>query len=340
MQARRPARRCASLLSAGATLAMTLAGAPAASADGPHFTPQFSCSGVTVSLTGFPDVPGNRVTEIIRVDRGKPIRAGFVFDGTNASNTIPLQLTAGHHQMDARVLWRRSGTPGGHDRPLVHGIQCADRTELTIEKLQAPGRTGEFTSAPLLGTRRELIRYEILLRNTGTVALSLVPLQEPGCDAGTISGGPGGAALQPGEETIFECTHRLTAADQADGSYENVATISAMPAEGGPVIEESSNRVLVDLPHDAVGFGCEGVTFEFEGFPDLPGNTVQEAVTIDHGEQILVSFSFDGPTGSNTVPLLLAPGRHKLDGWARWNTNAAKGAHDQHAGGSILCASE
>jgi hypothetical protein len=328
----RHARWLLGLIAAAVTLALTAAPAAAESA---HFVPTFTCTGVTIDLAGFPEAVGNKVTEVIAIDHSTRITETFVFNGSSASNTIPLHLAPGHYQLDARVSWKGAGK---HDQPLVGGITCAPEPKFTIEKLQAAGRKGLYTKTLLYGTRRELIRYEVIVRNTGTVPLAIGPLQDANCDAGTITGGPGGALLEAGEATIFYCSHLLTNADQDAGVYENVASVTATPPAGdGPPITEPSNPVIVELPHDTVGFGCEAILFSFFGFPNLPGNMVEEIVTINHEQRIYNDFSFNGPSGSNVVTLSLPPGHYKLDAWARWNTNGVKGARDEHLGGNIRC---
>jgi hypothetical protein len=181
------------------------------------------------------------------------------------------------------------------------------------------------------------VRYEVVVSNTGNVPLTLGPLQDARCDPGTIAGGPEGP-LGVGETASYTCTHELTPADQAFGLYENVARVIATPPPGdGPPITEESNPVLVQLPHDTVSFGCKAIVFDYSDFPDAPGNTVTEYVSVDHETVIVKSFAFDGPSGSDIVTLDLPPGAHKLDGRAHWRTNGAHGAHDQNLRGRLVC---
>jgi len=327
------------LLAAGTVMLTTATLSAPALAESAHFAPQFGCAGVTISLAGFPDRPGNTVTELVQIDRATTITRVFSFDGPTGSDTIPYELSAGHHQLDARVKWGSKLGSGKHDQFLAHGITCLPEAGFSIEKLQAVGKKGQLTTDTQFGTRRELVRYEIVVANTGNVPLTLGPLQDLRCDEGTVTGGPGGLPLGAGETTTFSCTHELTPGDQALGEYENVATLTATPPPGeGPPITEESNPVLVQLPHDTVGFGCEAITFAYADFPDAPGNTVTEYISVDHQTVITKSFVFDGPSGSDTVTLDLPPGAHKLDGRAHWRTNGAHGAHDQSLKGRLVCA--
>src|SRR6266566_3263735 len=73
-------------------------------------------------------------------------------------------------------------------------------------------------------------------------------------------------------------------------------------------------------------FSCKQVTFRFSGFPNLPGNTVHEAIYADGVQIYKGEFKFNGSTGENTVVINLAPGKHtNIDVRARWNTNGFKG---------------
>jgi hypothetical protein len=325
-----------------AAISAALAASAVAQADQASFTPTFTCTGVTLAFAGFPATGTNTVTEVITVDRGTKVTRVFSFEGAAGSDTVPIALSAGHHQLDALVRWKRPAGVGGHDHFLAHGITCEPKPSFTVQKLQANERRGPgstFTTGPLFGTRRQLVRYEIVVTNTGNVPLQIGPFSDPRCDPGTVAGGPGGLALAPGQDTVFTCTHLLSPGDQAGGSYENIATVTATPPGGEPLSVES-NPVLVELPHDETTFGCEAVEFTFANFPNAPGNTVTEIVTIDHVSKIVQTFSFDGPTGSNVIPIMLAPGVHKLDGRAHWKTNGAHGAHDQVEHGKLRCVAE
>lgn len=317
------------------TTIVAMTSSASASAEGAHFVSRFGCDGIGIALVGFPDRPGNSVTEIIQIDRSRTITKVLDFNGPTGSDTIRYELGPGHHQLDARIRWDSKLGRGGHDQFLSHGITCSPVAAFSIEKLQAVGRKGQFTSEMQFGTRRELVRYEILISNTGNVPLALGALQDDRCDAGTIGGGPEGP-LGVGDRATYTCTHELTPADQALGSYENVATLTATPPDGAPITEQS-NPVLVQLPHDTVGFGCEAITFTYTDFPDAPGNTVTEYISLDHQSYLTKTFVFDGPNGSDTVALELTSGRHKLDGRAHWRTNGAHGAHDQSVGGRVTC---
>ena len=70
---------------------------------------------------------------------------------------------------------------------------------------------------------------------------------------------------------------------------------------------------------------CTSVKFTFSGFPNAPNNTVTEVVNINGEKFRTEKFVFNGPTGSNTVHLGLAPGHYTLKTTAMWNTNGVQG---------------
>jgi hypothetical protein len=75
-------------------------------------------------------------------------------------------------------------------------------------------------------------------------------------------------------------------------------------------------------------FSCTAVTYIYEGFPNANNNTTHERTTVDHGTFTLRTFHFNGPTGTDVVPVAVAPGNHTLDAFATWRTNGARGGRD------------
>ncbi|MDQ6811596.1 MAG: hypothetical protein M3Z95_06835 [Actinomycetota bacterium] len=79
------------------------------------------------------------------------------------------------------------------------------------------------------------------------------------------------------------------------------------------------------------------MTFSFTGFPEANNNTVTETVTSEKTVIATETFTFNGSSGSNTVPIVLAPGHHPLDGRAKWNVNGVKGGRDHPVPGGVTC---
>ena len=137
--------------------------------------------------------------------------------------------------------------------------------------------------------------------------------------------------------------HTLTTKDSKAGAYCNSATVTATPPEGdGPPVTTGSNSVCAGLPKAKFTqeFSCKQVTFKFFNFPNLPNNTVHEAIFADGVQIYKGEFKFNGPSGENTVVINLPPGKHKnIDVRARWKTNGIEGQED-HKIGEVTCVAE
>jgi hypothetical protein len=102
---------------------------------------------------------------------------------------------------------------------------------ITVEKLQRVDPAAAYTAALITATVGQTISYQINVQDTGNVMLT-VTLQDPRCDAGTISPA-GGQGVGPGGTVTFTCTHLLTAADV--GSFVNTATGTGTAGNGQQV---------------------------------------------------------------------------------------------------------
>lgn len=117
-----------------------------------------------------------------------------------------------------------------------------------VQKLQEiAGAGGSFTTAQLSATVGQTVDYEILVRNTGNTALVFSEFADIYCDAGTISGGPGGTSVAPGSSTTYTCSRKLTEAI----TYENQATVTGAPSGGGESATLLTNTVKVTASEPA-----------------------------------------------------------------------------------------
>lgn len=82
----------------------------------------------------------------------------------------------------------------------------------------------------------------------------------------------------------------------------------------------------------SISVTCTSVSWSYRNFPDLPGNTVTERITIGHAPPIEKTFTFDGPEGVDTIPINAPPGpeghSYHIDGWTKWHTNGVHGGFD------------
>jgi uncharacterized repeat protein (TIGR01451 family) len=108
----------------------------------------------------------------------------------------------------------------------------------TIEKLQRLQGESTFTTSELTGHTGQTVEYEIVVKNTGNTALEFTNFQDAKCEG--ISGGPEGKAVQPGQWTVYTCTHTLT----GPGTWTNAATVEGNESTG----KKESNEVVVRVP--------------------------------------------------------------------------------------------
>jgi hypothetical protein len=204
------------------------------------------------------------------------------------------------HVLTSTELWENDATVTG--MPTAGGVPFSPTSNtvivngpitpepgFSIEKLQKI--EGSYSPTPLTGKVAQTVFYEIVVKNTGSTSLTFSNFKDEHCDSGTLSGGPGSKALEPGESTTWLCDHVLTSADRTAGSFSNNATVTGTPPGVSP-ITHTSNTVVVTLettqaagPKIYVGYadgvandhgspsgfpspwkGAEGVTFIGCGF--------------------------------------------------------------------------
>ncbi len=212
-----------------------------------------SCSKVEVKVSGFPDLPGNSVTEVIAVFHNVLVEETFKFDGPNGENTTPIYPVGNEYQVDVNLKWNGNGIRGSYDIP-IRVNSCKPAPAFLIEKKERiAGTESSFTAGPRTAEVGQTVEYKIVIQNTGNQPLTISEFSDPHCDPGTIAGGPGTNPVKPGGSSAFECSHVLTPADGAAGSYTNIATATGTPPEdvGGEgesePITETSNQVEVQI---------------------------------------------------------------------------------------------
>ena len=193
-------------------------------------------------------MPNNTVKLSIRIDKVRTGPNVFKFNGPTGSYTFKFNLGPGKHSMDGRASWKTNEFRGGKDIFLQGGIMCPAEPAFTLEKLQRDAAGSDpFTTATLPGSVGEEVEYEVIANNTGNVPLTFSNFIDPGCDEGTLAGGPGESSVAPGASTTYTCRHTLTEADAEAGSFSNTATDTGTPPKGnGEPVTESSNTVLIE----------------------------------------------------------------------------------------------
>ena len=203
----------------------------------------------------------------------------------------------------------------------------------SIEKLQeVAGSATGFTKSALVAVVGQTVDYEIVVTNTGNVPLTF-EFTDESCE--DVTGGPGAGAVAPGVSTTYFCEHLMT----SDRPYSNTATEigTPPPGDGSPVTQTSNTVVVVGNPNElgehegengVVVSTCLSVSITYFNFPNEPGNTVTQVLTI-HGVKISKStFTFNGPTGTDVIPIVVPPGAGVVDIHAMWHTNGFRGHFD------------
>jgi uncharacterized repeat protein (TIGR01451 family) len=151
-----------------------------------------------------------------------------------------------HHVLTSTGTWPNVATIEGNEgtgkkesNEVIVKVPAEPR--LVIEKLQMLAGQISFTKNELVGEIGQVVYYEIIVTNTGNVALKLSSLTDVACVG--IAGGA--TELGPGDSTTFTCMHTIT----SPTPYMNVASITGTPpaGQGAPVAVES-NVVVVKAP--------------------------------------------------------------------------------------------
>ncbi len=280
------------------------------------------CEKITVRYFGFPSVEGspNSVIQIVEMKRGStglhivfPTKT-FSFEGTEATDVIPIAAPVGLSTVDLRSRWNTNGLKGGFD--IHQSLKCEPNPKFEIEKLQSLG--GPFTSEPLTGNVGQTVLYEMLITNTGNTPLTFSNFSDTVCDPGTIAGVPI-VPVEPLASFTVVCAHLITAADVAKGSLVNIAKITGTPEEGeGASVEHESNQVVV-TPKDSEKEQKEKEEKEKEKSPEEPkggpetppsnGNPTPKSGVLGTSGASSTSSSKSGVLGfaSATVPSLHGP---------------------------------
>jgi hypothetical protein len=169
---------------------------------------------------------------------------------------------AGSHSNSARTT---GAPPPGDGNPITHTSNTVVVTvapaapAFSIEKLQRIAGSGSFTTQTLSGQVGQTVEYEVVVKNTGNVTLTMSGFADANCDPGTIGGGPAGGVLAAGASATYTCSHQLSEADLTVGSYSNTAGVTGTPPPGaGEAITHTSNTVVVTVSPSSPGGGGNG----------------------------------------------------------------------------------
>jgi hypothetical protein len=275
-----------------------------------HGDVEFSCTAVKWQFTNFPEGT-NSVKTVIKIygeggaTPSTTIPGSFTFEGSSYEATTPVQAPPGEYKIDAWAKWDGNGLKGSFD--IIGRLVCSPAPGLSVKKLQQiAGAGGTYTETPITGELGDTVDYEIVVKNTGNVPLSIgsEDVVDPNCGPLSVTP-PFSGTLEVGQEVKYTCTHVL----EAVGSYTNVAEVSGIPPTGdGPPITEKSNTVVTEVPLPpalpAPAFTLEklqqiagaGGSYTSSQLSGVVGQTVDyEIVVKNTGNVPLVLSSFSDP---------------------------------------------
>ena len=200
-----------------------------------------TCSKVTYLMLGFPEGKTNLVHPKVKIN-GKAVnnfKAGISFYGSIDEFEVPVEIpVTGEYLIQAGATWNTNEVVG-ESTTTKFKETCAGTgaAAFTIEKEQRLSGEAGYTSNELQGKVGQTVEYHVIVRNTGSKALTFLNFLDPNCEK--IKGVPT-KELQPLEAATISCEHTLSAL----GVYTNEASIEANENVG----KQSSNTVKVNVP--------------------------------------------------------------------------------------------
>lgn len=93
----------------------------------------------------------------------------------------------------------------------------------------------------------QTVGYDLIVTNTGNVALSDLTVSDPNADSGSIACDPAvPASLAPGATATCTAVHTVTQEDLDGGSISNTASVTAAGSVNDVPASDTSNEVVVD----------------------------------------------------------------------------------------------
>jgi hypothetical protein len=208
--------------------------------EGEHGVVTATCSYVSVTYRNFPNLPNNTVTQTLTIHGAAVSKTKFTFNGPTGTDIVgPIVVPPGTGVVDIHASWSTNGSVGHFD--IGVSLECPPEPEFTITKLQElSGSNAGFTTAQLTGEVGQTVNYEIVVKNTGNVPLTLSNFTDEGC--GPVSGGTSKLLLHAA--TTYLCSHTLSEV----GTYSNSASVTARRSPpSGPTVTHTSNVVEVNV---------------------------------------------------------------------------------------------
>ncbi|WP_018096262.1 DUF7507 domain-containing protein [Sinorhizobium meliloti] len=301
-----------------------------------------------VQNTGTVTMTGVTVNDPLLTNAGISVTPGPQTLGPGGTATFTATYTPTQGDIDAgRVENTATGTgtpPSGPpiDSPPDTVIVPPDQAPaLTIEKT---GTLNDSDGDGLLDPG-ETISYSFLVRNTGTVTMTNVTVDDPLLANAGLSVTPGPQTLAPRGSVTFTATYAPTQGEIDAGRVENTATGTGTPPSGPPV--ESPPDTVVVPPdqapaltiekagrlNDSDGDGLldagETISYSFlvrnTGAVTLTNVTVNDPLLANAGLSVTPGPQTLAPRGSVTFTATYAPTQAEIDAGRVENTATGTG---------------
>ncbi|WP_316736794.1 Calx-beta domain-containing protein [Pedobacter aquatilis] len=177
----------------------------------------------------------------------------------------------------------------------------------------------------------DVINYNIVVTNTGTVTLSNVVVADAGADAGSISPATV-ATLAPGSSVTVTAKHTITLTEVNAGSFSNQASVTALDPQGVVVSKARSDDPNTPVIDDATVTPiapASMITLVKTGVLSTDGNSINYNFSIKNTGNVTLHIITltDAKLGLNRViPGTLSPGAIVTDSYAYTLTLADKDA--------------
>ncbi len=142
------------------------------------------------------------------------------------------------------------------------------------------------------------------------------------------------AESSPAAQTLIAEQRAAARAERAAAAQARREARAAERAPNAQQLRALSN----ERTNGVVTITCTSVTWTFREFPALAANTVTEKLKVNRVKSTS-TFTFDGSSGTDTMPINAPPGSYIIDTGAKWRRNTANGASgsfDIHA--KVTCA--
>jgi hypothetical protein len=200
---------------------------------------------------------------------------------------------------------------------------------------------------PLPGGRRRWRRY-LALALSGLLLLLALTAAGVAARPGRAGAPDRSAAIQQKRAAALE--QRAAAQQQRAAAREQRAAARRAALEAARQAREAKRAPVMPREHGGrhprhrhghghgneryngvVTSTCTMVSWMFRRFPNMPGNSVNEIITVAHMAKVIRTSRFNGEGALVYTPINPPPGKSPLDTGAKWRTNGLHGGFDIHA---------